>query len=272
MNELAGIGKTYRTKLSLVLEKHSGVLTPKVVAHILGSSTQESGRLLARWNKNGWVHRIKRGAYLPVPLSSTSTKPVVEEPFLIAESIYGPGYVAGFSAVKHWDLSEQIIETVTYFTRKKIRNRNPIHGKVKFRLKTVAEHKFFGLKNLWVGSKKIYISDATKTIVDIFDDPNLVGGMTIVQDIFSEYFESEHYDFDLLLNYTKKIGNKSIYKRLGFLLETSFPASKEQLAILHSKISKGYSIFDPATNSHRTVSKWRLKMSESWKEAYDRKE
>lgn len=101
MNQLAGIGKTYRTKLSRVLERHSGVITPAEVSEVLNVSAQESGRLLSRWHHSGWVQRIKRGVYLPVSLASTSTEPAVEEPFLIAEAIYGPGYVGGFSAVKH---------------------------------------------------------------------------------------------------------------------------------------------------------------------------
>lgn len=271
MTELAGIGKEYRTKLSRVLERHAGVITPKIVADVLGVSTQESGRLLARWNRNGWVHRVKRGVYLPVSLSSTSTEPAVEEPFLIAESIYGPGYVGGFSAIKHWDLSEQIIETVTYFTRKKVKDRYPTHGGVKFRLKTVTKHKIFGLKTLWVGNKKIYISDPTKTIVDLFDDSNLVGGMAIVKDIFAEYIESEYYNFNLLLSYIQKIGNKSIYKRLGFLLDTSFAVSEEQLSTIRAGMSEGYSIFDSTIASPCTVLKWRLKTSNSWKTLYDRK-
>lgn len=269
--ELSGIGKNYRIKLSRVLERNAGVLTPKIVSDVLGVSTQESGRLLARWSNSGWVYRVKRGVYLPVPLSSTSSEPVVEEPFLIAESIYSPGYVGGFSAVKHWDLSDQIIETVTYFTRKKVKNRHPVHGGVKFRLKTVVEHKIFGLKSVWVGSKRIYVSDPTKTIVDLLDDPSLVGGMTVVKDIFSEYFESKHYDFDFLLNYIQRIRNNTIHKRLGFLLDTSFAVSEGQLSVLRSNLSKGYSIFDPTTASPCTVSRWRLKTSQSWKDLYDRK-
>jgi len=195
----------------------------------------------------------------------------VEEPFLLAESIYGPGYVGGFSAIKHWDLSEQIIETVPYFTRKKIKNRQPVHGGVKFRLKTVVEHKVFGLQTVWAGSKRIYVSDPTKTMVDLLDDPRIVGGMAIVRDVFSEYLESEHYDFDLLLNYIQKIRNKTIYKRLGFLLDTSFSVSEDQLSALCAKIPKGYSTFDPTTASPCTVADWRLKTSQSWKALHDRK-
>jgi predicted transcriptional regulator of viral defense system len=271
MTELSGIGKAYRTKLSRVLERHGRIITPKIVAEVLGVSTQESGRLLARWCNSGWVYRAKRGVYLPVPLPSTSTTPVVEEPFLLAESIYGPGYIGGFSAVKYWDLSEQIIETVTYFTRKKVKDRHPVHAGVTFRLKTVPEHKVFGLKTVWVGSKRVYVSDPTKTIIDLLDDPRLVGGMAIVNDILAEYLDSEHYDFECLMSYIEKIRNKTVYKRLGFLLNTSFPANEDQLSLLRSRISKGYSDFDPSTASTCTVPEWRLKTSQSWKDLHDRK-
>lgn len=272
MSELAGIGKSYRMKLSRVLEQQTGVLTPKAVAEVLGVSAQESGRLLARWNSNGWVYRIKRGVYIAVPLSSTNPEPILEEPYLVADAIYAPGYVGGFSAVKYWDFTEQIIETITYITRKKVRKRDVTYGGVRYRLKTVTKQKMFGLKNIWIGSKKVHISDPTKTIVDLLDDPGLVGGMTIVREIFSEYFESQHYDFNLLLGYIDKIGNRSINKRLGFLLDTCFAVSNDELQILQERMSEGYTAFDPHTPSSRTITKWRLKTSQSWRDLYDRKE
>ena len=271
MKHLAGIGKTYRAKLSRVLERHSGVITPAVVSEVLNVSAQESGRLLSRWHHSGWVQRIKRGVYLPVSLASTSTEPVIEEPFLIAEAIYGPGYVGGFSAVKHWDFSEQIIETVTYFTLKPVRDRAPIHAGVVFRIKTVTESKFFGLKSHWLGATKINVSDPTKTIVDLLDDPSLVGGITIVKDILGEYIESSHYDFDKLVNYSERLGNRTVFKRLGFLLDTCFTLSASEESGLLTRLSSGYSSFDTVTDSVYNNSKWRVKLSPSWKRLYDRK-
>ena len=271
MSELAGIGKSYRAKLSSVLEQHSGVLTPKSVANVLHVSGQESGRLLARWNSNGWVHRIKRGVYIAVPLSSTSPEPVLEEPYLVAEAIYAPGYVGGFSAVQYWDFTDQIIETITYITLKKVKSRDITHGGVRYRLKTVTPKKLFGLKSIWIGSKKVHISDPTKTIVDLLDDPGLVGGMTVVRDIFSEYLESHHYNFDLILGYIDKIGNRSVNKRLGFLLDTCFAVSNDELQILQDRMSEGYTKFDPKSHSPYTIAKWRLRTSQSWRDLYDRK-
>lgn len=271
VNELSGIGKSYRNKLSRVLENNYSVITAKLVSKTLKIPIQESGRLLSRWNKSGWIRRIKRGSYIPIPLESTTAKIIVDEPFLVVDFLYGPGYVAGFSAIKYWDLTEQIIESVTYFTLKKVKDRNPIHGGIRFKLKTISEHKLFGLKTVWIGSKKIEISDPSKTIIDLLDDPKLVGGITVILDFFREYKESEYYNFDLLVQYAHQMNNKTIFKRLGFIYETVFDATDDMLSILATNISTGISEFDPTHPSKYNITKWGLKTSEFWKKKYDRK-
>ena len=271
MNELSGIGKSYRKKLSQVLEGNPIVLSANIVSNVLNVSQQEAGRLLSRWNKNGWIQRIKHGAYIKIPIESTTAKIVIEEPYLVAESLYGPGYIAGFSAIKHWDFSEQIIESVTFYTSKKVKNRNPNHGGIKFKLKTISPYKLFGLKPIWIGSKKVNVSDPTKTMIDLLDDPKIVGGITIIVDFFSEYMDSEFYDLELLINYSHKMNNKTIFKRLGFLYETVFNAKEEILLKFLNQISSGFSEFDPTVKSIFNNNKWKLKTSEFWKNKYDRK-
>lgn len=271
MSELAGIGKSYRNKLSKVLEKNHAILTTSSVSEILEIPRQESGRLLSRWCKNGWLKRLKRGAYIPVSLDSTSGNIVIEEPYLIAESLFNPGYIAGFSAVKYWDLSEQIIESVTYFTTRKVKDRKPNYGGVKFRLKTINKKRIFGTKPIWYGSKKVKVSDPTKTMIDLLDDPKIVGGISIVCDIFSEYLESKYNNLELLIDYAKEMNNKAIFKRLGFILETRFNGENKLILEIQNYISAGYSALDPSMPSDQHISKWRLKTSDSWKKEYDRK-
>jgi len=271
MNDLFGIGKSYRNKLSRVLENNYSVIDAKLVSEIFNISTQEAGRLLSRWNKSGWIKRIKRGSYIPIPIESTTSKIIIEEPFLVIDALYSPGYIAGFSAIKYWDFSEQIIESVTYFTLRKVKIRNPIYSGIKFKIKTVSEHKLFGLKALWIGNKKIQISDPTKTIIDILDTPRLVGGITVLLDFFTEYVDSEHYDLKRLIEYAHQMKNKTIFKRLGLIYETVIKADKELIALLNANISSGYSEFDPTVPSKFYIPKWKLKTSEYWKLKYDRK-
>jgi predicted transcriptional regulator of viral defense system len=271
MIKLSGIGKSSRQKLALVLSKHPGVLTSRQVANVSHISLENASKLLSRWSKNGWVYRIKKGAYVSVPIDSINAEMVTEDPLLIADKLYSPGYVGGFSAIKYWDLSEQIFESVTYFSCKQFRNQHPVCGGLYFQLKTIADYKLFGTKNIWFGSYKVKVSDPTKTIIDFLDDPKLAGGISVISDFFSEYLESEYYNFDLLIDYANKMRNKTIFKRLGFLLETKFDTSDKNLAIIKSQISTGLSKFDPTVNNDRVVKKWGLKISSSWKKMYDRK-
>ena len=62
-----GIGTEYRNKLAQVINVAKGLITPALVSKTLNVSLQEAGRILSRWNKQGWVKRIKRGVYIPIP-------------------------------------------------------------------------------------------------------------------------------------------------------------------------------------------------------------
>jgi len=271
MTKLAGIGKSARQKLSLVLERNPVVIKSGFVSEVLNITLPDASQLLAGWSNNGWLYRLKRGSYVSVPLDSTSGDAVLEDPFLIAELLYQPGYIGGFSAVKHWDLSEQIIETIYYFTTRQVKDRSPKHGMTKFKIKTLTTSKMFGTKTIWYGSKKVKVSDPSKTIVDILDDPKLVGGMTVVFDIFSEYINSDYCDFDKLYKYSLKIGNKTVIKRLGFMMDVKLDFIPVALENIQEDISSGYSNFDSVVKCDLIVEKWKLKVSSSWKREYDRK-
>lgn len=267
---LGGIGKNYRKKLSLVLSKGLTVLNAKSVATILNVQESEARRLLSRWNKSGWVNRIKQGSYIPQPIDTIHENLGPENPLIVVEKIFSPGYVGGYSAIKHWDLSEQIFEVVNYFTLKKVKSTDQMIGNIKVRLKRISEYKMFGAKTVWIENTKVLISDPTKTIIDFLDDPTMAGGMTIVFDFFEEYMESKFYDFSLLINYGERMNNKTIFKRLGFMLEAKGMLGEKEEHLLRSLISSGLSKFDPTLDNLKVVKKWNLKIPMSWKKEYDR--
>lgn len=266
-----GIGAISRQKLSKVINASKGGITPEAVSKILGVSQQEAGRLLSRWHMSGWLQRIKRGFYISIPVESAPDLLAIENPWVIVSKIFSPGYIGGFSAIKHWDLSEQIFESVVFFTTKKVGERHPQYSGIKVLIKTIKPSKLFGTKTVWVDSMKIQVSDPSRTMVDLLDDPTMVGGMTVVRDFFQNYLESEYANLPLLTQYAEEFGNNTIFKRLGFLLETIGAGNNEYLEEIRKKISKGYSKFDPSVNSKRMIRRWNLSVSDSWMEAYDRK-
>ncbi len=266
-----GIGTEYRKKLANVIASAKGIITPTIVSNTLHISSQEAGRILSRWNKQGWVKRLKYGVYIPVAVEDIEGDYSIEDPWTLAVRLFSPGYIGGFSAIKYWDFSEQIFETTTFFTTKKIRDHTPTIGNSRFQLKTISDYKVFGTKSVWRENNKILVSDASKTIVDILDDPKIVGGMRIVKDIFLEYRKSNYFDIELLIAYTKKMHNKTIFKRLGILLEVLNLSDLVDKYDLTREISKGYSLFDPTVENSLIVTKWNLRVPEVWKKESDRK-
>jgi len=261
---MKSIGQEYRRKLALVLQATKGIITPHLVSELLELSLQESGRILSRWNQQGWVKRIKHGVYIPIPVEDLTGDASIEDPWVVAAYLFSPGYIGGFSAIKHWDFSEQLFEITAFFTSKKLKDKQPIIGSSRFQLKHIASYKIFGTKVVWRDSMKVLVSDPSKTIVDLLDDPGLVGGMRIVQDIFEEYKESEFFDFEVLLSYSEKMCNKTIFKRLGFLLEYMHLDELASKHNLQNKISSGYSMFDPTVKNMHCVRKWNLKIPAVW--------
>ncbi len=259
------IGTEYRNKLALIINSAKGVITPEKAAEILRVSKQEAGRILSRWNKQSWVKRIKRGVYIPVDVADTSGELSIKDPWILANSLFAPGYIGGFSAIKHWDFSEQIFETTTFLTTKKISERQPIIGNARFLLKTIAMYKVFGTKMIWIDNIRIAVSDPSKTLIDLFDDPSLVGGMRIVQDVFLEYQKSKYFDIDKLIAYAEQMRNKTIFKRMGFLFEKIGLNQYIEEYDLTKRISKGYSTFDPLMKNNKIIRKWNLKIPEIWK-------
>ena len=264
-----GIGTEYRRKLAKVIALAKGIITPTLVSKCLNVSLQEAGRLLSRWNRQGWVKRIKQGVYIPITVDDLTGELTVEDPWVLADRLFAPGYIGGFSAVKHWDFSEQIFETTTFFTTKQVKDRHLIVGSTRFHLKTIASYKIFGTKPVWRENTKVLVSDPSKTIVDLLDDPSLVGGMRVVKDIFLEYKASNFFELDLLIAYAQKIGNKTVLKRLGFLMEILGLYEIIDKYGLLKKISKGYSLFDPGVKNTSIVRKWNLKVPAIWKKQSD---
>lgn len=266
---LKGIGKLYRQRLSRVLSKGITVLDAQEVSKILEISESEASRMLSRWCKSGWVNRIKRGSYIPQPIGTTTENLTTEEPYVIAQSLYGPGYIGGISAIKHWDLTEQIFELTTFYSTKSNKVSEEVVGGIKFKVKKVSSYKVFGNKILWFGKAKINISDPTKTIVDCLDDPSVIGGMSFLSEVYDQYLDSKFYDYELLIKYSEQMRNRTIFKRLGFLMESKDILTEAQETELLRKISKGLTLFDPTMKSTKIVSKWNLKIPSSWVKSND---
>ncbi|MES2615115.1 MAG: hypothetical protein V4591_06855 [Bdellovibrionota bacterium] len=260
-----GIGKKERSQMALLLKANMPVITPENTARVLNVTVVAATQLLALWEKKGWLSRVKHGIYIPVPLQSKNTNIMADEPWVLAKALFEPCYIGGWSAAEYWGLTEQIFNSTMIFSIKKKPSRGIQLKGVELTIKTIKKERMFGLKNVWKGDQKVSVSDATRTIVDAFNDPAVVGGIRMAIDILTSYLSSEHKNLDLLFEYGMNIKHTAFFKRIGFCLEQNNLCEKEYLEKLRAQIKPGYSQLDPAAPGKRLVTAWNLWVPDAWK-------
>jgi predicted transcriptional regulator of viral defense system len=264
MKPLAGIGKKDRERLSAVLRANKGALSVTDAANALGISRTATAKMLARWAEKGWLSRIRQGFYVPVPLESRTADVPLEDPWVIAFRLYGPCYIAGWSAAEYWDLTEQIFRTVVVMTTQRPRERKPNIKGTDFLLRSIPVTALFGLKPVWRGKVKVEVSDLSRTVLDMLSDPQLGGGIRSTVDMFGNYLRSEKKDLALLLDYASRLGNGAVFKRLGYLLERMSPDDKEAIAQCRANLTTGNAKLDPRLPAEKLITRWRLWVPAQW--------
>lgn len=264
--KLEGLGKLSRERLAKILRDIQGPISVLQAANILRLSRLKTAQLMSRWAKKGWLSRIKRGLYMPVPIEARHTDIVVDDPWLLASRLFEPCYVGGWSAAEHWDLTEQIFTTVVVFSSHAVKDSNPKVGDVSFLVKRVAEKRFFGLARVWKGTEKVQVSDPTHTIIDILDAPSVGGGIVQSVEIFQNYMRSKYKDTEKLIRYGGILGRGSVFKRLGYLTDRFFPDEMGLISACLSRLSQGNSKLDPNISCEKLVTRWKLWVPKKWHE------
>lgn len=258
MEPMNGLGKADRERLSAVLRGTKGTISVSESAEILKMPNSSAAKLLSRWAKKGWLSRVRRGLYVSVPLESRTADLPLEDSWIVADKIYSPCYIGGWTAAEYWDLTEQIFRTVVVMTTQRPRKRKVEFKKTEFLLRTVSDKAMFGLKPVWRGQVKVNVSDPTRTILDILSDPQLGGGLRSSIDMFRNYLASEKKDLPLLIKYAEQLGNGAVFKRLGFLLEKYNEKEQDIIDMCTERLTTGNAKLDPALKSENLVTRWRL--------------
>lgn len=264
MQKITGLGTIDRERLTALIRGTKGTISVAESSEILKVSPVDAAKMLARWTKKGWLSRVRQGIYVPIPLESRTTDVPLEDPWLIADRLFAPCYIGGWSAAEYWDLTEQIFRTVVVVTMQKPRKRSPNIKGTNFLLRTVSEKTMFGLKSVWRGQVKVSVSDSTRTILDMLNDPRLGGGIRSSVDMLVNYLKSENKNLQMLIDYSKRLGNGAVFKRLGFLLERFASNEKTAIEACKSRLTKGYIKLDPALEADKLITRWRLWVPQSW--------
>lgn len=262
MEKKLGINEKNRKLLDSLNRFEKKIFSIKDASEIMGLPIKDTRLYLAYFARRGWLARVKRGLYISVPLGTVNPQEYKENPWIVANRVFSPCYVGGWSAAECWDLTEQIFNTIYIFTFRAFRNKNVNVQGTDFVLRFLNEKDSRHTKGIWIENIKIQVSDPTQTIVDILNDPSAGGGIRHVADIIENYFNSEHRDKAKLLEYVKENRNKTIYKRLGFILETLNIPVNDVIYNCRKNISAGYSVFDPTIKNKGIFNRrWNLRVN-----------
>ncbi len=255
-----------RTQLSQVLRGAGEIVSVDDVSRILEIERQAAAKLLARWNDQGWIRRLRRGFYAPVPIAALGQEQVLEDPWVIVPELFGPACIGGWSAAEHWGLTEQLFRTICVLTIRPIREKEQTIEGIPFVLKHVRREVLFSLRPVWRGSVRIDITSPAKTIIDMLDDPAVGGGIRHVAECLGAYFKRADASGDELLNIAVQLGNRAVFKRLGFLAER-VPGQQDLAEACHERLSQGTAKLDPSAPCPQLVTRWRLWVPSSWSRA-----
>lgn len=257
----AGISATRRRRLERLHRSFNAPFTIAEAAEVLDVAPAAAGRELGYLSRRGWLTRVRRGLYLPVPLEAARSGEWIEDPWIIASKAFSPCYIGGWSACEHWDFTEQVFRDVVVVTSRAVRQRHHKLQGMPFLVTTRSAEAMFGTRNLWRRDVRVAVSDPSRTIIDVLDDPGLGGGIRHVAAVLGEYLRSEHRDDALLIEYGDRLGNRTVFKRLGWLLELRGVDGPLQEACL-ARRSAGLSKLDPTVSgTGRIVRRWGLRVN-----------
>ncbi|NOZ93262.1 MAG: hypothetical protein GXP47_00810 [Acidobacteria bacterium] len=262
MNEVRGISEENRRRLEELHRRFAGPFATEDAARVWRVERARAKRLLAHMAGQGWLVRLRRDLYITVPLGATAPHEWRADPWVVAATTFAPCYLGGWTACEHWGLTEQLFRDVVVITSRETTPRNQVIQETVFRIKVTSPERFFGLADVWRGEMRIPMSNPSRTIVDLLDDPRLGGGMRHIADVVQEYFEGELRADDELLEFAERLGNRTVFKRLGYLVEALGLDASNILATCREKMSSGISLLDPsAPASGKILRRWRLRLN-----------
>lgn len=248
-----------RALLARVAARARPLITTSEAATALGWDAIRAAKQLARWHEQGLVRRVKRGVYAIVPPAAFLQKSVVADPWILVPAAFRRAYVGGWSAAEHWDLTEQVFTTLLVCTTDALKRTQTRVAEIEIRARHVPARQFFGTTIVWREGTRVLVSDVHKTLVDMFMDPALGGGIQHVSQCFSVYLRRDDADTERLLDYATRLGRAVTFKRMGFLTEAlGGPQSLRDACA--ARVTLGLAKLDPAIESPRVSKRWQLRL------------
>jgi len=168
------------------------------VAKIVNKKPEYVKTLLYRLKEKKIIYRIERGKYT-----------CHDDVLLFASYVCVPSYISLWTAIRYYNLTEQLPKTIFVIVPKSRKSLKFLDISIEF----IKTKYFFGFKKDRYRDFDIFIAEPEKAVIDSLLSKK------IPLDEIEKVIKTKQLDTKKLLNYATKTKNKSLIKRLGFILE-----------------------------------------------------
>lgn len=258
----AGLSRSNRAFVARLNRELPGPFTVADAAAATEVDRPRAARLLRHLAGQGWVARLQRGLYTTVPLEADDPQHWSADPWAVAIAALSPGYVGGWTALHHWDLTDQVFSTTVFITSRPVPRRHRTIGDVRLELRHRPDRTLFGTRRVWREGTPVSVSDRERTLIDCLDDPSLGGGLRHTVEAIQTYAEAPDVAWEQLVEHGDRLGNRTVFKRLGYIVEALALAHQELIDVCLARVSAGTGRLDPRRPAGgTTVARWGLQLN-----------
>jgi len=214
-----------------------------------------------RLTKKGWLYQIERGKYMIIPHEAGTERAWSADTYRIASEVVQPAVIAYWSAIRHWNWTEQLPRIIyVQTTMRKSKARRTILG-VQYEFVKINNEKFFGNVKQWYGNRSILVTDKEKTLIDCADDVRRSGSLEELIKAVQE--AAKQISWSKLEEYSQRFPNGAVKKRLGYLFEKLVPelprTAKKLLNNWQTELTAGISpLVSGGRKSGKISKRWRI--------------
>jgi predicted transcriptional regulator of viral defense system len=169
--------------------------------------------------RKGWLQRVGRGRYLLSPSRHGPDAIPDTDPLRLGSRLVAPYYFGFATAAELHGLLPQASRVYYLVTPRRSGRRSS--GAAQFRRVHVAPRQFFGFQSLVRRGETLSVSDVERTVLDCLARPELSGGLGGAAKVVAS--AGRRMDWLRLARYVRRLGERSLALRLGFLVESLRP-------------------------------------------------
>ena len=244
MTQTRTLGPTETRLLNRLAADGHVVFSTDQAREALENERRNIDKLLRQLALKRWLLRLEKGKYLILPLEAGMEGLYSAHEFVIAAHLVQPYAIAYASALSFHGLSDLLPQAVLEATTRRKADVVVAELGLRFRFITVTPHKFFGSQTVSIEDQPVQITTPAKTLVDGLDHLDLCGGIVELAKGLSRYAQ-DGADWAQLTADARRLGNRTVFKRLGYLAEVLGLDVGEWAERWQIEMSPGETLLDP---------------------------